>query len=58
MTHCLNKLSNPPISTQTRILMVDTIAYPAVTFCYKNLDSQGYDLAILQVYSKKDEFVS
>ena len=49
MTHCLDKLSNPPVSTQTRILMLDTMTYPAVTFCFKNFENEGYDLAILQV---------
>lgn len=49
MTECLSKLSNPPITTQTRILMLDKMSYPAVTMCFKNSDDQGYDEEILHV---------
>ena len=47
LADCLNKLSNPPIVTQTQIKNFDYMSYPAVTFCYKNTKGQGYDDIIL-----------
>ena len=47
LTQCLNKLSNPPIITQTKIIDYEYMPYPALTFCYKNSDNQGYDLRVL-----------
>ncbi len=49
MKECLDKLRHPPVSTQTQIVMNDHMDYPAVTFCFKNLVDQGYDLRILRV---------
>ncbi len=46
---CLEKLRDPPISTQTKIIMHETMDYPAITFCYKNADDQGYDEKMLYV---------
>ena len=49
MNDCLSKLSKPPITTQARIKVNSNMSYPALTFCYKNNDGQGYDLETLQV---------
>ena len=49
MQECLDKLHHPQVSTQTQILNLDHIRYPAVTFCFKNADGQGYDLKQLRV---------
>ena len=45
----MGKLFNRPIATQTRILVLERMDYPAVTFCYKNADGVGYDNDILKV---------
>ena len=42
-------LRHPPVTTQTRIEVKTKMSYPAVTFCYKNGDEQGFDLKILEV---------
>ncbi len=47
MQQTLDKLNNPPINTQSQILMQEHMDYPAVTFCYKNADGQGYDMNML-----------
>ncbi len=49
MQECLDKLRNPPITTQTQIVNHDHMEYPAVTFCFKNSAGQGYDLRTLRV---------
>lgn len=51
MSECLDKLSNPPISTQTRIIMKEEMDYPALTMCYKNSDNQGYDPLMFKHYN-------
>jgi hypothetical protein len=50
MKDCLDKLRNPPVSTQTRVVTHDEMDYPAVTFCFKNNEEQGYDRLMLQVW--------
>ena len=49
LKECWDLLQNPPSSTQTHMVSHDRIAYPAVTFCFKNDLNQGYDLRILGV---------
>ncbi len=49
---CVEKLKNPPIATQTQVVVDDRMDYPSVTFCFKNKQKQGYDLNMIKVRSK------
>jgi putative protein kinase ArgK-like GTPase of G3E family len=46
---CVDKLKNPPIVTQTQVVVEDRLDYPAITFCYKNTEKQGYDRLMIEV---------
>ncbi len=48
---CVEKLRDPPVNTQTQVVVKERLDYPAVTFCYKNKDGQGYDRAMMEVKS-------
>ena len=48
---CVEKLRDPPVNTQTQVIVKERLDYPAVTFCYKNKDGQGYDRAMMEVKS-------